>query len=96
MPRQRSSNPAKRAKKRGKNLEKVKIIARSLLRGEALDDIHRGHRLVGNYAGRREFYIESGWLLIYKVDGKTIIGSVQDLSQNGERVDRSNPPPIAP
>lgn len=56
----------KKAQKRGKNLEKFKIIAQTLLRGEALDDLHRDHKLLGNYAGRRECHIESDWLLIYK------------------------------
>ena len=57
----------KKAEKRGKNLEKFKIIANSLLSGENLNAIHRDHNLVGNYIGRRECHIESDWLLIYKI-----------------------------
>lgn len=56
----------KKAKKRGKNLDKFKIIAATLLRGEPLDELHRDHKLLGNYMGRRECHIESDWLLIYK------------------------------
>lgn len=63
----------KRAVRRGKNLEKFKIIARALLGGKTLDDIHRDHRLIGNYLGRRECHIESDWLLIYKMEEKQII-----------------------
>ena len=63
----------KRAKRRGKNRFKLKIIARTLLAGEAPDPIHRGHRLVGNYIGRRECHIESDWLLIYKVEEPRIV-----------------------
>ena len=63
----------KRAKRRGKNFDKFKIIARSLIAGEALDPIHRDHRLVGDYVGRRECHMESDWLLIYKIDGDRII-----------------------
>ncbi|MBN2408406.1 MAG: type II toxin-antitoxin system YafQ family toxin, partial [Candidatus Aminicenantes bacterium] len=63
----------KRAVRRGKNLEKFKIIARTLLAGETLDDIHRDHRLIGSYVGRRECHIESDWLLIYKMEEKRII-----------------------
>jgi mRNA interferase YafQ len=63
----------RRAKRRGKNLEKFKIIARTLLAGQALDNIHRNHRLVGSYLGRRECHIESDWLLIYKMEEKRII-----------------------
>lgn len=63
----------KQAIRRGKNLEKLKIIARTLLAGQALDDIHRDHRLVGNYSGRRECHIEADWLLIYKREEKRLI-----------------------
>ena len=63
----------KLALRRGKNLEKFKIIARTLLAGLPLDPIHRDHRLVGNYAGRRDCHIESDWLLIYKIDGDHLI-----------------------
>ena len=63
----------RRAIRRGKNLEKFKIIARTLLTGQALDGIHRDHRLIGNYVGRRECHIESDWLLIYKMEEKRII-----------------------
>lgn len=63
----------KRALRRGKNVEKFKIIARTLLAGQPLDPIHRDHRLTGNYAGRRDCHIESDWLLIYKMDGNRLI-----------------------
>lgn len=63
----------RRAKRRGKNLEKFKIIARTLLAEQALDNIHRNHRLVGSYVGRRECHIESAWLQIYKMEEKWII-----------------------
>jgi mRNA interferase YafQ len=73
----------KRSQRRGKNLEKFKIIARVLLSGKSADPIHRDHRLVGSYAGRRELHIESDWLLIYKIDGSRLIferiGSHPDL-----------------
>lgn len=63
----------KRSRRRKKNLEKFKIIARSLIVGEPLDAIHQDHRLIGNYVGRRECHIESDWLLIYKVEESRII-----------------------
>ena len=53
-------------KRRGKNLEKLKIVIRSLVAEEALDPIHRDHKLIGNWLGRRECHIESNWLFIYK------------------------------
>ena len=64
---------ARRSQRRGKNLEKFKIIARALLAGEPLDTLHRDNRLAGAYTGRRECHIESDWLLIYKVEGSRLI-----------------------
>jgi mRNA interferase YafQ len=63
----------KRCQRRGKNFEKFKIIARSLLSGEPLDPIHRDHKLTGSYIGRRECHIESDWLLVYKCDGENVL-----------------------
>jgi mRNA interferase YafQ len=72
-------------KKRGKNLEKLKIIIRSIVAGEPLDAIHRDHKLIGNWKGRRECHIESDWLLIYKVESELVIfertGTHVDLFQ---------------
>ncbi len=73
----------KRCLRRGKNPEKFKIIARTLLAGEPLDPIHRDHKLAGSWEGRRDCHIESDWLLIYKIDGERLIfermGSHSDL-----------------
>lgn len=73
----------KRSQRRGKNIEKFKIIARTLIEGKPLDAIHRDRRLVGNYAGRRECHLESDWLLIYKTEESRLvferIGTHSDL-----------------
>jgi mRNA interferase YafQ len=58
---------------RGKNLNKLKILIRSLVAGETLDPIHRDHKLMGNWQGRRECHIESDWLLIYKTGKDSVI-----------------------
>ncbi len=63
----------KRCIRRGKNLEKFKILARTLLSGKPLDAIHRDHKLLGNFAGRRDCHIESDWVLIYRIDGDRLI-----------------------
>jgi mRNA interferase YafQ len=67
------SKDVKKMQKRKKNLEKIKMIIRSLIVGEQLDPLHQEHKLVGNYQGRRECHIEADWLLIYKVEGDQII-----------------------
>jgi mRNA interferase YafQ len=73
----------KKARKRGKNLDKFKIIARALIEGEKLDPLHRDHQLIGDHAGRRECHIEADWLLIYKLEKDQIVfertGSHADL-----------------
>ena len=73
----------KRAKKRGKTLDKLKIIVCALIEGKRLDPLQRDHSLLGNYRGRRECHIEADWLLIYKIDGNKIVfertGSHADL-----------------
>jgi mRNA interferase YafQ len=63
----------KRAERRGKNLDKFKIVARTLVAGERLDPIHRDHKLVGDYLGRRDCHVESDWLLIYKIENNNLI-----------------------
>jgi len=63
----------KRCRRRGKNLDKFKILARTLISGKPLDAMHRDHKLVGNYVGRRDCHIESDWILIYKLDGQRLI-----------------------
>jgi len=63
----------KRMEKREKNLEKLKIIMRSLVAEEPLDPLHRNHKLIGNWQGRRECHIESDWLLIYKTEEGRVI-----------------------
>jgi mRNA interferase YafQ len=63
----------KRMQRRNKNLEKLKIIIRSLVAEESMDTIHREHKLIGNWKGRWECHIESDWLLIYKIEENRII-----------------------
>ncbi len=72
-----------RARRRGKSLEKFKIVARPLVEGKKLDPLHRDHQLIGSFVGRRECHIEANWLLIYKLEEGRIIfertGSHADL-----------------
>ena len=85
----------KRVRKRGKNLEKLKIMIRSLLGEEQLDPIHRDHRLIGNRKGRRECHIESDWLLTYMTEVDRIVlertGTHSDLFQKQLSNGISNP-----
>jgi len=74
---------SRRCVRRGKNMEKFKMLARTLLSGEPLNPIHHDHRLSGNLSGRRDCHIESDWVLIYRIAGNQLIfermGSHSDL-----------------
>ena len=63
----------KRMEKRGKNLQKIKEVMGLLIAEAQLLERQRDHPLIGNYKNRRECHIEPNWLLIYKLDGETII-----------------------
>lgn len=63
----------KRMRKRGKSLEKLKSIMRSLVEEKTLDALHRDHKLIGSWQGRRECHLESDWLLVYKIEEGRII-----------------------
>ncbi len=54
------------AKKRNKNIEKLKILLSKLINEEELPKKYKDHPLIGNNAYRRECHIEPDWLLIYK------------------------------
>jgi mRNA interferase YafQ len=73
----------KRCLKRNKRMEKFKLVAEALIKEQELDPIHRDHKLIGNFVGRRECHLESDWLLIYKLSEDRIVfermGSHADL-----------------
>lgn len=63
----------RRCLRRGKDMEKFKILVRTLLSGQPPDPIHRDHKLSGSLAGRRDCHIESDWVLIYRIQGDQLI-----------------------
>jgi mRNA interferase YafQ len=67
------SKDLKKMEKRGKSLEKLKGIIKTLVNEETLNTTYKDHKLIGNFKGRRECHIEPDWLLIYKVEGSEII-----------------------
>lgn len=64
---------SKRCQRRGKDLDKFKIIARTLLTGKRPDQIHRDHKLSGSMVGRRDCHIESDWILVYRIEDDRLI-----------------------
>jgi mRNA interferase YafQ len=73
----------KKAKKRGKDMEKIKKLIRILIDGKTLPKKYKDHPLVGNWQSFRDVHIEPDWLLIYKIDGDDVrferTGSHSDL-----------------
>lgn len=51
-------------KKRGKDLEKLKVVLKLLQQGQELPAKYKDHALSGDYIGCRECHIEPDWLLV--------------------------------
>jgi len=73
----------KKPRKRGKDIEKLKGVVRALAAGGPLEERHRDHPLIGNGSGFRDFHVEPGWILIYRVEDEFLYlertGSHSDL-----------------
>lgn len=72
-----------RARRRGKDLTKLRAVMETLLQPGLLQPKHRDHKLKGSWAGYRECHVEPDWLLIYKPLPEAVLfartGSHQDL-----------------
>ena len=71
------ANPFKKSikqdAKRGLDLNLLEQILEKLERGILLEEKYRDHALIGNYKGFRECHIKPDWLLLYYIDGETIV-----------------------
>ena len=72
----------KRAKKRGKNTDRLKTVILLLARGRTLPAKYKDHQLKGVYKDCRECHVEPDWLLIYRVEG-----NVRQLVRTGTHTD---------
>lgn len=61
------------ARRRGKDLGKLRRILESLIAEEPSSDLHRDHPLIGDDVGRSQCHVEPDWLLLYKLEGEDII-----------------------
>lgn len=59
------SRDIKRMQKRGKDLEKLKIVVRKLANDNPFDPRHRNHPLSGEWKHCRDCHVEPDWILIY-------------------------------
>ncbi|MCM1130404.1 MAG: type II toxin-antitoxin system YafQ family toxin [Roseburia sp.] len=75
----------KKAKKQGKDLDKLFSIIEMLSNGETLPPKYKDHNLSGTYSGVREYHNEPDRLLIYSIKDDVLIlvlnrvGSHSDL-----------------
>jgi len=73
----------KRMRKRGKDLEKLKVLVTKLAKIEPLDPKHRDHPLIGPWKNCRDCHVEPDWILIYSADPHSLhlerTGSHSDL-----------------
>jgi len=69
----RFKKEVEKARKRGKNIEKLKNITRLLAAEQCLSEKYRNHKLRGQFNECWECHIEPDWLLIYKKTSEKII-----------------------
>ena len=62
----------RQAQKRGKDMDKLKVLLALLIEGEPLPAHYLDHPLKGVWRSFRDAHIEPDWLLIYCVDDKTV------------------------
>lgn len=62
----------KRIQKRGKEMDKLKSVIRSLANADKLESKHRDHQLKGILKDCRECHLEPDWLLIYRIEGSEL------------------------
>jgi len=67
-----ASNQFKRdlrlARKRGFQIEALRLVVNTLANQQALDAKYRDHELLGQYSGFRECHVAPDWLLIYRIE----------------------------
>ena len=70
----RFKRDVKAARKRGKNLDRLRSVILGLQQGRELDPSCRPHRLSGDWSGFWECHLEPDWLLIwYEVDDEIVL-----------------------
>ncbi len=60
------------AKKRGLDTEVLKFVLTEIIEERELDPKFKNHKLTGNWKGRFECHLAPDWLLIYKIENKTV------------------------
>jgi mRNA interferase YafQ len=61
------------AQKRGLDIEVLKFVLNEIIEERELDSKFKNHKLTGNWKGRFECHLSPDWLLIYKIENRTVI-----------------------
>jgi mRNA interferase YafQ len=62
----------KRAKKRGKDTDRLKTVIALLAQGRTLPAKYKDHQLKGVYKDCRECHLDPDWLLIYRIEANVL------------------------
>ena len=62
----------KLAQKRGKDVNKLKVLLALLIDETSLPAVYLDHPLKGTWKSFRDAHIEPDWLLIYKIEGDVV------------------------
>ncbi|HEY6433131.1 MAG TPA: type II toxin-antitoxin system YafQ family toxin [Acetobacteraceae bacterium] len=65
----RFKRDVKRAERRGKDIDKLKVVLTLLLEEKPLPPRYNDHPLKGDWNGFRDLHIEPDWLLLYRIEG---------------------------
>jgi mRNA interferase YafQ len=63
----------KLTEKRGWDISLLDNVIKLLANGEKLPERYKDHALTGNWKGHRDCHIQDDWVLIYRIDGNTLI-----------------------
>lgn len=77
----------KKAKKQGKDMNKLKAIVEDLVNRKPLKEKQKDHSLVGEFKGFKECHIEPDWLLIYKIEKDMLILTLAYLGSHSDLFD---------
>ena len=73
----------RKARKRGKDTDRLKTVIILLAQGRTLPAKHKDHQLKGVFKDCRECHVEPDWLLIYRIEANVLqlvrTGSHSDL-----------------
>ena len=63
----------KRAQSQAKDIKSLKDVITLLAGGEKLPERYKGHSLHGDWNHHRDCHIRPDWVLIYRIEGNTLI-----------------------